>query len=81
MSVYYILEIAYPDGHIEELEQNFNSKEEAKGYGENLVGQIAYTEDFKRNDDDFGFSEKQKPYYLVTQVVDGQKTIVIDSRK
>ena len=59
---------SYPDGHLEEIEQDFNSLDEAKEYGFGLLAQVGATERYmgKSYIDVFGEeSEPQEPYFVV----------------
>ena len=66
---------SYPDGHIEEIEEDFLTLDDAKGYGFGLLSQIGANERYmgKSYIDDFGEkSEPQEPYFIVIKR-DGKK--------
>lgn len=66
----------YPDGHIEEIEDIFNSIESAKDFGENLTNQVINTERFHG-----GSAEgKRAPYFMVVEVLDGKLKMVFESQ-
>ena len=77
------LEFSYPDGHLEVIENDFDSLEEAKEFGDNLYNQVLATERFhKRRDDDgdIGYHKPGKAYYYVTKRDGNNRTVVFDSR-
>ena len=78
----YKLVFAYPDGHIEEDFDQFMELEKAKEYGEDLLGQVLNTESvFKGEDNDFGFSKKHKPYFMVYEVEGEESHLVYESKR
>ena len=66
--------VSYPDGHIEEIDDSFETLKQAKDFGENVVDQIYNTEDIK------GTRGKNKPYFLVLDAAKRPSEIVFDSR-
>ena len=59
---------SYPDGHLEEIEQDFFTLDEAKEYGFGLLAQVAATERYmgKSYIDDFGEkTDPQEPFFIV----------------
>ena len=83
MAKYYKIVFVYPDGHIEEIQDQFFKGKDALDYGNNLLNQVKYTEGVLPRgsfDDDFGFKKKQDPYYMIVEI-DGKKyRMVYDSR-
>ena len=69
---------------MEDLDDNFNDLREAVNYGFNFLSQVRATEDTKVggefSEDDFGFSSKQKPYFLVYKEDGESNKLVFDSR-
>lgn len=78
------LEVSYPDSHIEEIEENFGTLEDAVAFGKTILGQIAYTERYhkRRGGDLFEEAPKpQKPFIVVCEIVEGKRKIAFDSRR
>ena len=72
---YYKVVFVYPDGHIEEIEDNFNDGIEAKEYGNNLLAQVANTEQFYGGMDE----EKHNPYFMIVEVKGKKLKLVFES--
>ncbi len=86
MDVLYTVTMSYPDGHLEEIEEVFNSLEQAKEYGERMLNYVASTESIKRggglfDDDDFRSSRQQEPYFMVIRLEGKERKIVFESRR
>ena len=82
MEIYYKLEIFFPDGHVEEMEEEYHTLEEAVSVGNSMLTQISYTEEYhKQNIDEDGFKKARKPYYIVSRVLEEGRQVVFDSRK
>ena len=77
MTTYYVT-FSYPDGHMEEIEQTFNSRGEAIEYGASLLNQVRATEATKKQGLD---SEIGLAYFLVYEVTDGQRRLIFNSLK
>lgn len=75
MTTYYVT-FSYPDGHMEEIEQAFNSRGEAIEYGASLLNQVRATEATKKQGLD---SEIGLAYFLVYEVTDGQRRLIFNS--
>ena len=75
MTTYYVT-FSYPDGHMEEIEQTFNSRGEAIEYGASLLNQVRATEATKKQGLD---SEIGLAYFLVYEVTDGQRRLIFNS--
>ena len=73
MAVYYI-SFSYPDGHVEEIEETFNSLKGAVDYGFNLLNQVQVTELYKR-----GSGTTGEAYFSVREVEDGNRKVVYNS--
>ena len=80
MEISYRVVFVYPDGHIEDIDMIFGSKEDAVAYGDNLLGQVANTEQFHGGDDEFGFKEKINPYFMVVATKGKKYHLVYESR-
>lgn len=82
MVVYYKVTISYPDGHLEEIEEDFYNLEKAIDFGEKYISQVYGTESFRGNSLDEGnFFHKKEPYFFVDSHGEGESKIVFDSRK
>ena len=77
MALYHIV-MTYPNGKVEEIQENFSAFDQAREYAENLVQQVGYNASIKGSFDNSLFV---KTYYLITAKKDGQTMIVFDSRK
>lgn len=66
----------YPDGHIEDIQEVFNNVDDAKAYGDRMVGMVYQTEEFHGG---FGF-RKRKPYYMIVEIKEKERVMVFDSR-
>lgn len=75
MTTYYVT-FSYPDGHMEEIEQTFNTRGEAIEYGASLLNQVRATEATKKQGLD---SEIGLAYFLVYEVTDGQRRLIFNS--
>ena len=71
---YYLLEITYPDGHIEVIEEEFKKGLDAIEYGKNMLAQIAQTEQFHAGED------KTDAYFTIIAVKGRKRKIAFDSR-
>ena len=67
--------VSYPDAHIEEIDDSFETLAQAKTFGENIIDQIYNTEDLK------GTRGKNKPYFMVLDASKRPSEIVFDSRE
>ena len=82
MGLYYKITISYPDGHLEELDEEFLSLPKAIDYGEKYLAQVYGTESFRGDAlDEHNFFNKKKPYFFVDSHGEGESKIVFDSRK
>lgn len=67
---------SYPDGHVEEIDQVFNTLEDAKDYGFNLLNQVGATEIHKGKTykDAFGGNEGEaQPAFFIVSKYEGGK--------
>ena len=63
----YKLSIFYPDGHVEEIQESFESLESAKEYGKSMMAQIKNTEAYHAGKKDlFGEKISKKPHFEVS---------------
>ena len=73
----------YPDGHIEEIDDVFETGKDALEYGNNLLAQVLNTEGvFQRSpdsDDEFGFKEKVEAHFMIVELNGKKMHLVYDS--
>ena len=74
--------ISYPDGHVEELEDVFNTLEDAKRFGEGYLMQVKATEDLKGKEYDEDGLEKKRydAYFMVIESNESGRMIVFESK-
>lgn len=71
----YTISFTYPDGHVEDIEQDFVSTKAAVEYGVNLLNQVRATEVSKRGSThDIG-----EPYFVVHKIDENGRKIVFNS--
>ncbi len=82
MEKHYKVNVSFPDGHTQEMEDTFASLSDAVNFGYSMLSQIGETERFHKHDDfdPFSFDELQKPYFFVYEVVGGKKTCVYEGK-
>lgn len=85
MVKFYKVVFVYPDGHIEEIDEQFQNGNDALEYGKNLLNQVRNTEGVlqrgSRHDDDvFGFNEKQQAHFMIVEMNGEQYRLVYDSK-
>lgn len=79
----YKLVFVYPDGHIEEIEQLFSKGQDALEYGNNLLGQVACTENVLNRGkarDIFDEEKKIEPYFMIVELKGKKYRLVYDSK-
>lgn len=83
MNKFYKVVFVYPDGHIEEIDDQFATGKEALEYGNNLLNQVKNTEDvFQKanySEDEFGFKERKEAYFMIVEVAGKKYRVVYDS--
>ena len=70
----YRVEMTYPNGNIEEIEEEFYSLDDAIDYGKRLLGQVGYNAQFHK-----GGNAVQPFFVVLLRNKEGSK-IVYDSR-
>ena len=83
MNKSYKLVFVYPDGHIEEIDQIFNSGKDALEYGNALLAQVNTTEGFlnrRANSDIFEEQISIDPYFMIVELNGKKYRMVYDSR-
>lgn len=74
---YYRVIFVYPDGHIEDIDDTFKTGSEALEYGNQIMGQISSTEQYRSK-----YSEDKKdPYFMIVEIKDKKRSLVYDNRK
>ena len=82
MDKYYKVQISYPNGEVEEVEEDFLTLNAAKAYGDSLLIQVVPNENYHETLlDEFEEKESQEAYYFVIEVEEEKKELVFDSRK
>ena len=79
----YKVVFVYPDGHIEEVDELFNTGKEALEYGKNLLGQVHGTESFLNRrpaSDIFEERDPIEPYFMIIEISGKKYHLVYDSR-
>ena len=71
----YLVTVSYPDGHLEEIDDSFETLEQAKAFGKNIMAQIAMTEEHKKT------RGTNKPYYMVLDKSKRPSEIVYTNKK
>ena len=83
MEKYYKVVFVYPDGHIEEIQDQFQNGRDALDYGNNLIAQVKNTEGvFHRASyelDEFGFEKKQEAHFMIVEMNGKKYRLVYDS--
>lgn len=72
--LYYKVEITYPNGEVEEVDEDFYSLNKAKESAEHLLGQVSYNAQFHKG------GASTEPFALVKAYEDDDVKIVFDSR-
>ena len=84
MEKYYRVVFVYPDGHIEEIDDQFENGKDALEYGNNLLNQVRNTEDvFHRanyDDSEFNFNTKHEAHFMIVESNGKKYRLVYDSK-
>ena len=76
----YKVEVTYPTGRVEEIDEAFETLEKAIEYGQQLLVQVGNNARFKNDLDEDGLPRKTvKPRFSVLEKENGQESIVFDS--
>ena len=76
MEKIYKVVFTYPDGHIEEIEDEFKSGADALECGNGILAQIPNTERYRNPFD----VEKKEPGFSIVEVVGKKRKIVYNSK-
>ena len=81
MDKYYKVQISYPNGKVEVIEEDFERGAEALEYGNSLLAQIASNQGFHGGViDEFGDETFKEPYFFIIEVNGEKQAVVYDSR-
>ena len=81
MDKYYKVQISYPDGRVELIDEDFIKGAEALEYGNSLLNQIASNQDFHSGAiDEFGEEEIKEAYFFIVEIDGEKQSVVYDSR-
>jgi len=76
-TIYYRVDVVFPDGHIEEINNHFTKAADAVEFGNGMLIQISNNERFHGGD---AFEERHDPYFLVVEMDGKKRRLVYDSR-
>ena len=76
MSIF-IVEVTYPNGNVEEIEEEFTSLEAAKRFGDNLMVQVGYNAGIKGS----RFGRSVESFYRVLEKNRDETKIVYESNR
>ena len=78
----YRLYITYPDGHVEEIEEEYSKIDQAKNYAIKLLTQVAATEKYHYAHGDWkGIQKRGKASYMIVRKTEDGSEVVFDSKK
>ena len=67
---FYQVIISYPDGHVEQIEETFDTLDAAKSFGVSMINSIKATEAYHAHSDDILLERKlKKPSYEILEVL------------
>ena len=74
--------VTYPNGQVEEIDEDFDAYEDAKAYIDRILGSMDANEQYHPDIlDEEGEARHVKPYAIITQKINDESQIVYDSRK
>lgn len=83
MVKYFKVVFVYPDGHIEEIDDQFQTGRDALEYGNNLLAQVKNTEGVLHRgsyeEDEFNFNEKKEAHFMIVEMSGKKYRLVYDS--
>jgi len=77
----YKVNVTYPNGNVEEIEEAFSTLNEAKTFGQNLLNQVGYNANYKGSILDDEGVRHVKPFFIIIEKNNNESKIVFDSRK
>ena len=81
MDKYYKVQISYPNGKVEVIEEDFERGADALEYGNSLLAQISSNQGFHEGAiDEFGEETLKEAYFFIIEVVGEKQAVVYDSR-
>ena len=79
--LYYQVIISYPDGHLEEMEEQFKTLEEAKSFSVGMMNSIRATEAYHAHNSDVLLEQKlKKPRYEIYETVGKSHKLVFKGK-
>ena len=79
--VIYKVQITYPNGNMEEIEEDFFSLDKAKEYAEHILGEVQYNAQFHESSfDEDGVEKVVDPYCLILARDAEKEEVVFDTR-
>ena len=76
---YYKVTMTYPGGRVEEVEDTFQTLEQAKEFGQQLIVQAEANSELR--DTGAFFRKKTKPYFVIHEKEGKESDLVFDSRQ
>ena len=77
MEVYYRVQISYPNGRVEEIDEKFTTQNQAIKYGETMLAQIPSNKNYR---DDFEQEASFKSYFFVIEYNGEEQKVVFESK-
>ena len=77
----YKVNVTYPNGNVEEIEESFSTLDEAKSFGQNLLNQVGYNTGYKCSVLDDEEVRHVKPFFIIIEKNNNESKIVFDSNK
>jgi len=82
MEKYYKVQISYPNGVVEVIEDDFQKGAEALDYGNGLLAQIEQNKGFHDSaEDEFGDKILKDAYFFIIEIDGENQKVVYDSRR
>ena len=77
----YRVEVTYPNGNIEEIDEDFYTLKSAMEHIKHILGEVSYNEEFHADTFDIDGDEVHvRPYAIIKEVDENETKIVFDSR-
>ena len=77
----YRVEVTYPNGNIEEIDEDFYTLKSAMEHIEHILGEVSYNKEFHADTFDIDGDEVHvQPYAIIKEVDENETKIVFDSR-
>ena len=80
--LYYKVQVTYPNGEMEDLDEDFFTLNKAIESAEHILGEVGYNASFHASFfDEDGESKDVQPFAVVLEISDEGEKIVYDSRE